>query len=72
VIDPFASEVRAEDLGANIVETSLNVEREREDLAAWALECQHCVHEGSTGVKGGERGERSALVGVEEAGESSD
>jgi len=54
------------------VETTLNVEKERGDFAARALEGTHCVGEHSTGVKRGEGGERPALVGVEEASLSSD
>jgi len=72
VIDPFLSGVRAEDLGINIVETTLNVENEQGDFAAQGLEGTHCVHEGSTGIKRGEEGERPALVGVQEASISSD
>ena len=71
MIDPFALEVRAEDLGINIVETTLDVKKERGDFAARALEGTHCVGEGSTGIKRREGGERSMLVGVEEARVSS-
>jgi len=43
VIDPFASEVGAEDCGVNIVEPTLNIEEERGDFASWALEGTDCV-----------------------------
>ena len=71
MIDPFGSEVRAEDHGVNIVGTTLNVEEARGDFVARGLEGTYCVSEGSTSIKRGEGGERSTLVGVEEAGVSS-
>jgi len=53
VIDPFASEVGAEDLGVDIVQPTLNIEEKREDFATRALEGTDYVGESSTGVKPG-------------------
>jgi len=53
VIDPFASEVGAEDLGVEVVEPTLNIEEERGDTATWALEGTDRVGESRAGVKQG-------------------
>jgi len=57
VIDPFVTEVRAEDLGVNIVKPTFDIKKERGDFAIRALEGMDCVGESGAGVKRGERGE---------------
>ena len=68
MIDPFASEVGAEDLGVDIDEPTLNIEEERGDFATRALEGTDRLSESRAGVKQGEGWERPALVTVNEAG----
>jgi len=53
VIDPFASEIGAEDLGVDIVKTTLNIEEEQGDFATRALEGMDPVGESQTGVERG-------------------
>jgi len=53
VIDPFASEVGAQDLAVNIVVPTLNIEKEQGDFATWALESVDSVGESRAGIKRG-------------------
>ena len=51
VVDPFASEIGAEDLGVNIVETAFNIKEERADFATRGLEGTYCIGESRTGIE---------------------
>jgi len=62
VINPLVSEVRAENLCINVVQTPFDVQKEREDFAARELVGAYRVGEGC--IKRGERGEGPTLIGV--------
>jgi len=53
VVDPFASEIGAEDLGVDIVETAFNIKEERGDDATRGLEGAYRIGESRTGIKRG-------------------
>ena len=65
--DAFGAKGLTEDVGIHIVEPPFDVEKERGDLAGWALESADCVVKSRACVKRGEGGERATLVGIEKA-----
>ena len=67
MVDPFGAKGRVQDVGVDVVETALDVEKKRRNFKCWALECADSVHQGGTGVKGEERGEGDILVGMKES-----
>jgi len=53
VVDPLASEIGAEDLGVEIVETAFNIKEERGDFATRSLEGTYRIGESQTGIERG-------------------
>jgi len=51
VVDPFVSEIGAEDPGVNIVETALNIKEEPGDFPTRSLKGTYRVGESRTGIE---------------------
>ena len=64
--DALGAEGLTENVSIHIVEPSFDVQKERGDLAGWALVGADCVDKSRTCVERGEGGERATLVGIKE------
>ena len=64
--DALGAEAPAEDVSIQIVEPTFDVQEERGDLAARALESADCIDYSSACVERGDGGEGATLVGVQE------
>ena len=66
MIDPSDAEGRTQDVGVDIVETTLDIEEKRGNFESRALEYAESIHKHSARVKGGKAGEGATLVGMKD------